>query len=623
MNAVLWLLIAAPLAAGSALTVAGRRGNRVAPAAGVTTAVLALALACVAAVGRPAVQAPLFAGIPAGLAVDALSAVMVVTVTAVTLAVLVYSAGEFGPAAARSRFFGCMLIFAGAMLVTVTATNLAVLLMAWEVMGAASYALIGFWWREPHRVHAANTAFLTTRAADLGLYFAAGAGLAGGVATLALDRLPAVGSPWLGAITAGIVLAALGKSAQLPFSFWLSRAMEGPSPVSALLHSAAMVAAGVYLLLRLHPLLAASGWGEPAVAWTGATTAVVLGLVAVAQRDLKQLLAASTSAQLGFMVLAAGTGGVTGGTQHLVGHSATKALLFLTAGAWLTALGTQDLAELRGAARRDRVTGVAFAVGAISLAGIPPLSLWVTKDEVLASAIARSPALYAVGLAAAVVSAVYSVKALRMVWRPRPSGAAGTYEPARQGTRRGSGLVYGGLLPLAGLAGVLGTLALPPVAAPLQQALGPPSEASPKPWQLGLSAAVALCAAAVTWWWRERPAPAPRVSRALLQRWLGLEWLAHRLVITPVLALASAVAAFDDRVVDAAVRGVAAGTRRLSAGLAALDDGGVDAGVRDVAAGARRLGRLARRPQTGQLHQYYAQAVAVLIVLAILVIVLR
>lgn len=623
MNAVLWLLIAAPLAAGSALTVAGRRGNRVAPAVGVTTAVLALALACVAAVGRPAVQAPLFAGIPAGLAVDALSAVMVVTVTAVTLAVLVYSAGEFGPAAAHARFFGFMLIFAGAMLVTVTATNLAVLLMAWEVMGAASYALIGFWWRERRRVHAANTAFLTTRAADLGLYLAAGAALAGGVPTLALGRLPAADSLWLGAITAGVVIAALGKSAQLPFSFWLSRAMEGPSPVSALLHSAAMVAAGAYLLLRLHPLLVASGWGVPAVSWVGAATALGLGLVGVAQRDLKQLLAASTCAQLGFMVLAAAVGGVSGGTQHLVAHAATKALLFLAAGAWLTALGTKDLAALRGAARGYRLTGVTFTAGAATLAGIPPLSMWVTKDELLASALEASPNLYAAGLAAAVVAAVYSIKALRMVWSLAPADAEAAYDTERRGTRRVTRPMGGALVPLAGLAVVLGILALPPVAAPLKHALGATSEASPKLWELGLSAALALGAAAVTWRWGERTAPAPAVPGQLLRRWLGLEWLAHRLVVTPVLALARALAAFDDRVLDAGVLRIAHGSRRLATVLGAADDGGVDAGVRDVAAGARRLGRLARRPQTGQLHHYYAQALALFVVLAIVFVLLR
>jgi len=328
-------------------------------------------------VGGTSESAPLFAGIPATVRVDGLSAVMVVTVAAITLAVLVFAAAESGPGENRGRFFGLMLIFAGAMLLTVTAATLALLLMGWEVMGAASWALIGYWWREPRRVTAANTAFLVTRGADLGLYVAAGAAVAGGAGSLALASLPYAARPWLTVITVGVVLAAFGKSAQLPFSFWLSRAMEGPSAVSALLHSATMVAAGAYLLLRTRPLLEASGWGAPAVAWTGAATALALGLVAVAQTDLKQLLAASTCAQVGFMVLAAGAGGVAGGTLQLVAHAAVKSLLFLAAGAWLAALGTRQLPALRGAARQYPLVGVTFTIGAAVLAGLPPGSLWV------------------------------------------------------------------------------------------------------------------------------------------------------------------------------------------------------------------------------------------------------
>jgi NADH-quinone oxidoreductase subunit L len=244
-------LVAVPLLAGAGLVVAGRRADRVAPAAGVLVAAAALALAIAAAVTRPAADAPLVAGIRAGLAVDGLSALMIVTVAGVTLAVLAYAAGEVELRTAR--FVGFMLLFAGAMLVTVTATTLAVLLMAWEVMGAMSWALVAYRWREPESVGAAHTAFLTTRLADVGLYVAAGAALAGGVGTLALAELPAARVPWLHVVVAGLVLAALGKSAQLPFSFWLSQAMRGPSPVSALLHSATMVAAGAYLLLRLAP----------------------------------------------------------------------------------------------------------------------------------------------------------------------------------------------------------------------------------------------------------------------------------------------------------------------------------------------------------------------------------
>ncbi|MET9833515.1 proton-conducting transporter membrane subunit [Streptomyces sp. NPDC006385] len=623
MSALLWLLIAVPLGAGTLLGLVGRGINRQARVLGIAAALVTLGLAVAAALARPGASAPLFAGMRASLAVDGLSAVMVVTIAAVALGVLLFSAGEFGPEENRGRFFGLMLLFAGAMLVTVTATTLPLLLMAWEVMGATSWALIGYWWQQPERVRAADVAFLTTRTADLGLYLAAGAAFAGGIGSLSLDALPGASTPWLHLVTAGTVVAALGKSAQLPFSFWLSRAMQGPSPVSALLHSATMVAAGAYLLLRLHPLLAATAWAGPLVAWTGALTALLLGVVAVAQRDLKQLLAASTSAQIGYMVLAAGSGGVAGGATQLVAHAATKAGLFLAAGAWLTALGTKQLPALRGAARRYPLIGAVFAVGALTLAGLPPLSLWAAKDEVLAAARAQSTGLYAIGLAGAAVAAVYSIKALRYVTRPLPDDAEAGYDTEQHGTRHFSTAAPVPLWALTGAAAVLGVLALPGPASWLKHLVGAPDEPSPAAWELGLSAGVALAAAGVAWWWPARPAPTPRAAMRWAEQWLLLERTAEAVVVRPVLALARTLAVFDDRVVDGAVRQAARGG--LAAGRLArrADDGGIDAAVRAIASGARSLGRWARRPQTGLLHQYYAQAAVGFAVLTLIVLLVR
>jgi NADH-quinone oxidoreductase subunit L len=624
---VLWWLVAVPLVTGAFLSGSGRRADRVAPAAGVLVAAAALALAIVAAVTRPAVDAPLVAGIRAGLAVDGLSALMVVTVAGATLAVLAHAAGE--PELRTARFAGFMLLFAGAMLVTVTATTLAVLLMAWEVMGAMSWALIAYRWREPESVTAGHTAFLTTRLADVGLYVAAGAALAGGVGSLAIADLPAAQGPWLHVVAAGLVLAALGKSAQLPFSFWLSQAMRGPSPVSALLHSATMVAAGAYLLLRLAPLLAATGWAAPAVAWVGAATALLLGLVAVAQTDLKQLLAASTCAQIGFMVLAAGVGGVAGGALQLVAHAATKSLLFLAAGTWLLLLGTRQLGELRGAARRYPLVGVTFTIGAAALAGLPPLSLWVTKDLVLAAALDHSSALYVTGLAAVVVGAIYSTKALWWVWREAPdrvvdeangllaSGGsprsaertALSHAPSARAAHSRPDSRWGdaSLIGLAVLAALLG--GLPLVASGARQ---------PAWWELALSGVLAIVAVGLTWRAAGRIGAPP-----VLASWLGTERVAHAVAVRPVLALARLLARFDDRVLDRSVMAVAGATVSLARALDRRGEGAVDGAVRGVADGARALGRLARRPQTGQVHQYYAQAAAVLAVLALVVIVVR
>ncbi|MEY6567478.1 proton-conducting transporter membrane subunit, partial [Streptomyces sp. PGLac3x] len=408
MSALLWLLPALPLAGGAALLLAGHRADRTAPTTGAALALVTCALAAVAARTGPEAAAPFLPELPVRLAVDGLSAPLAVTVAAVAALVLLAARAGLGPPGSAARFTGLMLLFTGAMLTTVTAATLPVLLMGWEVMGATSWALIGHSWRDRAATRAATTAFLTTRTGDLGLYVAAGAALAGGAAPLALDDLALTGDPWRSLTAAGIILAALGKSAQLPFSFWLSGAMRGPAPVSALLHSATMVAAGAYLLLRTGPLLAATGWGAGLTAWTGAATALLLGLVAVAQRDLKQLLAASTCAQLGFMVLAAGAGATTGGTLQLLAHAAAKSLLFLLAGAWLTTRGTRLLPGLTGAARSPRSLGLLFTTGALCLAGFPPLALWAAKDLLLAAALARDPWLYATGLAAATLAAVYS-----------------------------------------------------------------------------------------------------------------------------------------------------------------------------------------------------------------------
>ncbi|WP_233525995.1 proton-conducting transporter transmembrane domain-containing protein [Actinomadura spongiicola] len=504
-----------------------------------------------------------------GLVVDELSVFLLVTLAVVLVAVLAYAwADGYGV-----RFHALMLLFAAAMAVTVTASDLLLLLMGWEVMGAMSYALIGYVWSDPERVRSADVAFLTTRAADMGLYAAAGFAVAG-AHSLKLDDLATANAPWRDLIAAGVVVAALGKSAQLPFSFWLSRAMAGPSPVSALLHSAAMVVAGAYLLLRLRPLLDATGWAATTVSWAGALTALLLGAVALAQRDLKQLLAASTCAQIGFMVLAAGAGAVDGGTAHLIAHAAVKSLLFLCAGVWLTRRGTH------------RVVDVAFGIGAVALAGVPPLSLWVTKDEVLAGV--GSSALLAVGFAASVLSAAYAGKALLRLFQ------AAERVPVPLAQR----------IPLAGLAVAgagLGVLGLPGI-------LG---EAGPVAWESALAGAFAVLTVGVVVAVRRVPEPAWAL------RWFWLERAALAGVVRPGFAVARALARFDDRVVDGAVEGVARGGR-WTAGLARRRvELRVDGLVGAVGRAARGLAALARRPQTGQVHLYFAQAAVVLAVLVL------
>lgn len=629
----LWLLVALPAGVGGLLA-AVRRADRVAVPISVATAAVMVGLSAVVAAARPAVAVPFVARTDFALAVDGLAALMLPMLTVVTLLVLLAATGEIRASAAR--FHGLMLIFAAAVAVTAAAATLPALLLAWEIMGAASYALIGFQWRDDDRVSAGLTAFLTTRAADLGLYAAAGAALAGG-AGLALAELSQSSSGWRHVIAAGILLAALGKAAQLPFSFWLSRAMAGPSAVSALLHSAAMVAMGGYLLLRVEPLLAATGWAGPVTTGLGAATALLLAAVAVAQRDLKQLLAASTAAQLGFVVMAAGAGTVAGGAVHLVAHAATKALLFLAAGVWLTALGTKRLVGLRGVVGRWRLVGWSATIGALALAGIAPLSLWATKDTVLTAVGKQSSWLYAAGLTASALSAAYAAKILVVIWPRVPADrraeVEARFDEEQRGTRRVTAWQQVPLLPLAAGAAYAGLLALPPLAGTVGRAVGEAGEFHASAGELVVSAAVALVVLLVVV--ARRRVPEPRWAL----RWVGLEAAASALVVRPTLRCANALAWFDDRVLDRGITGAAravvavsrragrfddrildravgrisAGSLRVAQRAGQADDRWLDAAVEHLAAGMRLLGRLARRPQTGQLHQYYLQAVVVLL----------
>ncbi|WP_084039865.1 proton-conducting transporter transmembrane domain-containing protein [Mycobacterium avium] len=594
----LWFLILAPAVAGATLLL-GRRFERYAAAISVTTAAVMLVLSVVVSFARPELAVAFMAGAEFALRIDALAAVVVPMVAAVTQLVLVFAAGDIREA--PGRFHGLMLLFASAVVVTASATTLPALLLAWEVMGAASYALIGFRWRDEYRMSAGLTAFLTTRTADLGLYLAAAAALAGG-AGLALADLPGASGGWRHVTAFGVLLAALGKAAQLPFSFWLSRAMEGPSAVSALLHSAAMVAMGAYLLLRTQPLLAATGWAAPAAAWIGGGTALLLGAVAVAQRDLKQLLAASTAAQLGFVVMAAGVGAVGGGAAQLIAHAFTKAGLFLAAGAWLSVLGTKQLDDLWGVARRWRLLGWSATVGALALAGVAPLSLWATKDTVLAAALHYSPALYAVGLAASALSAAYAGKVLTVLWRTK---AADSSPGITRDALGPNAFQQAPIVVLAVGAAAAGVLALPPAGSALTRALR--GTASPPATALELLASAALAVivvAAVARWW----VPEPRWAGG----WLGLERAANLLVVRPTFGLARILARFDDRVLDRAVEATATHSLRAAHRVAHTDIRAVDGAVEAVAGWMRRLGELARRPQTGQLHQYYLAAVVVL-----------
>ncbi|PBJ63478.1 hypothetical protein BB737_19050 [Mycobacterium avium subsp. hominissuis] len=339
---------------------------------------------------------------------------------------------------------------------------------------------------------------------------------------------------------------------------------------------------------------------------------MLLGAVAVAQRDLKQLLAASTAAQLGFVVLAAGIGTVSGGAAQLVAHASTKAGLFLAAGAWLSLLGTKQLDKLGGVARRWPLLGWSATVAAVALAGIPPLSLWASKDAVLAVALDHSPGLYAAGLVASALSAAYAAKILVALWRK--AGLVPDSEPRKLHAVNAFQSIP--VVVLAVGAAVIGVLALPPIGPTLARVLDNGRTAQAAVPELVASALVALAVVAAVLRWG---VPEPRWAAD----WLGLERAAHAVVVRPTMRVADLLARFDDRVLDRAVHQLAAGSLRAARRAGGIDDHGLDAAVEAVAARMRWLGELARKPQTGQLHQYYLAAVVVVALAVLLVVAVR
>jgi NADH-quinone oxidoreductase subunit L len=350
------------------------------------------------------------------LLLDPLSAVMILTVTGVSSLIHIYSVGYMAHDEERVRYFSYLNLFVFFMLLLVLARSLPLMFIGWEGVGLCSYLLIGFWYKKKSASDAGKKAFIVNRIGDAGLilgmilaYHAFGTldfvDLAANASNLVPD-----GAGEVGVVTAVCLLlfvGACGKSAQLPLHVWLPDAMEGPTPVSALIHAATMVTAGVYLVARLAPLYALSPVASSTVAVVGVATALMAGTVALVQTDIKRVLAYSTVSQLGYMFLACGVGAFGVGVFHLFTHAFFKALLFLGSGSVIHAMGgEQDMRRMGGLHKRLPWTFWTFVVGTLAIAGIPPLSGFVSKDEILAAA-SHHPVLFALALATALLTAFY------------------------------------------------------------------------------------------------------------------------------------------------------------------------------------------------------------------------
>jgi NADH-quinone oxidoreductase subunit L len=352
-----------------------------------------------------------------GLRLDPLSLLMLLVVTGVGSAIHIYSYGYMHDDPGVGRYFAGLSLFTFSMLGIVLATNFLMLFIFWELVGVSSWLLIGFWFERPAAADAAKKAFLTNRVGDFGFLL----GIILVWATLGtmdfgqLQKMMTANPALIDSSTIGIAgflifCGAAGKSAQFPLHVWLPDAMEGPTPVSALIHAATMVAAGVYMLCRVHFMLATDALEF--IAWIGGITALLAALMAVQQNDIKRILAYSTLSQLGYMVMTVGLSGVGGNPSaamfHLTTHAFFKALLFLGAGSVILALHhEQDIWKMGGLSKKMPVTFWTFMIATLALCGVPPFSGFFSKDEILATAQRTSPALFVLGVAVAGLTTFY------------------------------------------------------------------------------------------------------------------------------------------------------------------------------------------------------------------------
>lgn len=384
---------------------------------------------------------------PIEFIIDPLSILMTIIVTGVGGLIHLYATGYMAEDEDYPRFFTYFNLFIFFMLVLVLAGNFLVMFVGWEGVGLCSYLLIGFFYRNAEwkaNTDAANKAFIVNRIGDAGyllamfLVFA----LFGSLSFLDVNAqaLPVLREAGLAATAIALLLflAAAGKSAQLPLYFWLPDAMVGPTPVSALIHAATMVTAGVYLLVRVHPLLEMSPMAMGIVAGVGALTALFAATIAIAQTDIKRVLAYSTVSQLGYMFLACGVGAFWAGMFHVATHAFFKALLFLAAGSVLIALHHKgDIRRMGGLARALPITAATMLIGWLAIAGIPPLSGFWSKEAVLLSVynaklVNFAPVLFAVGVLTAGLTAAYMTRLVWLVFFAPPAAHDKHHEPVRE-----------------------------------------------------------------------------------------------------------------------------------------------------------------------------------------------
>jgi NADH-quinone oxidoreductase subunit L len=644
----LWIIPAVPLAASLVILSLSNARRKNAAALAVIGQIVALALSVLAFAAT--LQVPGFRAVRnftwftfgeqtlrLGFVLDPLAAAMLVMITLVGLCIFVFSIGYMAEDKNFTRFFAYLSFFSGAMLGLVIANSLLLLFIFWELVGLASYLLIGFWIEKPSAAAAAKKAFITTRIGDMG-FFLGVLWLYGRSGTLLFydggnGCLENGGLAMLGASATFIALlifcGAAGKSGQFPLHVWLPDAMEGPTPVSALIHAATMVAAGVFLVARVYPLFSSGAINGvtsslTVVVWIGVTTALMAALIAIAQEDIKRILAYSTVSQLGLMMVSLGVGGVAAGIMHLLAHGFFKALLFLGAGSVIHGChGEQDIRKMGGLRRLMPVTFVTYAIGMMALSGVPLFfSGGWTKEEILHATAhwPRSHAPYYLMLAGVVLTALYMTRQVIYVFfGNRRAASERTHESPRVMT-----------MPLIVLAlcaiffSVVLTPAWPwlhgyltgePVRFEIARLLQP---------MLFISLAVVGAGIGVGIWIyrkagvpdRDRPADIDPLEYAQpgLFRFLAKKMWIDEFYDRSIIRFSWICARFSDWMDryfwDGLVRGFGAIGQVFGTVTTSIDERGINAGVDEATAGTRGLGRLMSAAHSGQI-QTYLGAVAI------------
>lgn len=509
-----------------------------------------------------------------GFEVTNLNALMLVVVTLVSVLVHLYSTSYMAKDERITVFYSYLSLFTFSMLSLVISPNLLQLYVFWELVGVCSFLLIGFWYQKPEARAAAKKAFIVTRIGDVGLFIAVlmlfwyvpGHSLDFPSLHNAFQGTPDISPGIITCIGILIFVGAAGKSGQFPLHVWLPDAMEGPTPISALIHAATMVAAGVYLVARTYDIFLASDTALLVVLIVGAFTAIFAATIGIAQNDIKRILAYSTISQLGYMMMAMGLGtwmAYTAGIFHLFTHAFFKALLFLGAGSVIHAVHTQNIHEMGGVGRRMKLTAWTFAIGALALSGIVPLSGFWSKDAILAVAYHENKLVFAVGLLGSFLTAFYMARLFTLVFtgKSRSEGAAHAHESSAAMTVP--------LAILAVLAVVAGFVFVPEANSWLGDWLtdGKAGTESLEWTVMLLSTAAAVAGLGLGWWMYrsagEKTQAEPTGLARVLNRKYYVDELYQLIIVTPLHKLAQLLQLVDDFIIDGAIRAVAAGVRGI------------------------------------------------------------